>query len=343
MWRLRPPSEGASSCIAIGSAHSVAMRLAVLFPGQGSQYLGMADPWLEHRAGKKVLHRASKALGWDIVETSRDPEALKRTDVVQPAIFACDVAAFMVLRAEGLAFHAAAGHSLGEYAALVAGGVMDLRRGLQALAVRASAMQKASEESPGAMTALLGLSLEEARDVCDVAGRAAVLAVANENGSKQIVLSGSVAAIERAEELARGRGGRIVRLQVAGAFHSPLMESAVQPVREAISRIDFHTPDFPIVPNASGKPTTQPLVLRDLLARHVISPVRWELSMRAMAEMGIEAYVEAGPGDVLGKLARRAVPESEVRSVGSPKDARALAEALRRPSATAPARESSEI
>ncbi|HYT77762.1 MAG TPA: acyltransferase domain-containing protein, partial [Actinomycetota bacterium] len=91
------------------------MRLAVLFPGQGSQYLGMADPWLEHRAGKKVLHRASKALGWDVVEASRDPEALKRTDVVQPALFACDVAAFMVLRAEGLAFHAAAGHSLGEY------------------------------------------------------------------------------------------------------------------------------------------------------------------------------------------------------------------------------------
>ena len=330
-------------CISNGYARPVAMRLAVLFPGQGSQYPGMADPWLEHRAGKKVLHRASKALGWDVVEASRDPDRLKRTDVVQPAIFACDVAAYVVLRAEGVAFHAAAGHSLGEYAALVASGVMDLRRGLQALAVRASAMQKASEENPGAMTALLGLSLEDARDVCEVAGRGDVLAVANENGSKQIVLSGSAAAIERAEELARGRGGRIVRLQVAGAFHSPLMESAVQPVREAISRIDFHTPEFPVVPNASGKPTTQAFVLRDLLARHVISPVRWELSMRAMAEMGVQAYVEAGPGDVLGKLARRAVPESEVRSVGSPADARALAEELRQRSATAPARESSEI
>jgi [acyl-carrier-protein] S-malonyltransferase len=121
------------------------------------------------------------------------------------------------------------------------------------------------------------------------------------------------------------------------------MESAAQPVREALSRIDFHRPDFPIVPNASGKPTTQPLVLRDLLGRHVTSPVRWELSLRAMAEMGIEGFVEAGPGDVLGKLARRAVPDSEVRSVGSPDDARALAEELRRPSATTPAKESSEI
>jgi [acyl-carrier-protein] S-malonyltransferase len=319
------------------------MRLAVLFPGQGSQYPGMADPWTQHRAGKKVLHKASRALGWDVVEKSRDPEALKRTDVVQPAIFACDVAAFMVLKAEGVRFQAAAGHSLGEYAALVAGGVMDLRRGLQALAVRASSMQKASEATPGAMTALLGLSLDEARDVCEVAGRGDVLAVANENGAKQVVLSGSVAAIERAEELARGRGGKTVRLSVAGAFHSPLMEPALQPVREAISRIDFDTPEFPIVPNASGKPTTQPLVLRDLLARHVISPVRWELSMRSMYEMGIEGFIEAGPGDVLGKLARRAVPEAEVRSVGSPDDARAVAEEARRPSPTAPARESSEL
>ena len=303
----------------------------------------MADPWLGHKAGKKVLHRASKALGWDVVETSRDPEALKRTDVVQPAIFACDVAAYMILRSEGVSFEAAAGHSLGEYAALVAAGVMDLRRGLTALSVRASAMQKASEESPGGMTALLGLSLEQARELCDVAGRGDVLAVANENGAKQIVLSGSVTAIERAEELARGRGGRTVRLPVAGAFHSPLMDAAVQPVRDALARIEFHAPAFPIVPNASGKPTTQPLVLRDLLGRHVISPVRWELSMRAMAEIGIDGFVEAGPGDVLGKLAKRAVPEGNVRSVGSPDEARALAEELRRPGARTGARESSEI
>src|SRR5438094_721096 len=127
------------------------MKVAVLFPGQGSQYVGMADPWLEHKAGKKVLHRASKALGWDVVEISRDPEALKRTDVVQPAIFACDLAAFAVLEAEGMPCDAAAGHSLGEYAALVAAGVMDLKHGLEALSVRATAMQQASETNPGAM------------------------------------------------------------------------------------------------------------------------------------------------------------------------------------------------
>src|SRR5919204_4217824 len=293
-WRLRSTLEGASSCVPIADAP---MQLAVLFPGQGSQYPGMADPWTQHRAGKKVLHKASRALGWDVVERSRDPEALKRTDVVQPAIFACDLAAYAVLREEGVPCHAAAVHSLGEYAALVAAGVMDLKHGLQALAVRARAMQAASEANPGGMTALIGMTLDEARDVCEVAGRGDVLAVANENGPKQTVLSGSVAAIERAEELARARGAKAVRLQVAGAFHSPLMDTAVQPVREAISRINFRPPAFPIIPNASGKPTEQPLALRDLLARHLSSPVRWDASVRSMAEMGVTMFLEAGPGD----------------------------------------------
>jgi len=293
----------------------------------------MADPWLDDKRAKRVLHKCSKVLGWDVVEASRDPEALKRTDIVQPAIFACDLAAYAVLREEGVPCHAAAGHSLGEYAALVAEGALDLKHGLQALAVRAKAMQEAAEQNPGAMTALIGMSVQEAWEVCEVAGRGDKLAVANENGPKQTVLSGSVAAIERAEEVARTRGAKAVRLQVAGAFHSPLMDSAVQPVREAISRINFHTPRFPIVPNSSGKPTTQPLVLRDLLSRHIGSPVKWDASLRSMAEMGVTYFIEAGPGDVLAKLARRAVPGAEVRTVGSPDEARAVGQEIRQPAA----------
>jgi [acyl-carrier-protein] S-malonyltransferase len=309
------------------------IRVGMLFPGQGSQYPGMADPWLEHPAGSAVLTETSEILGWDLVEASRDGEALKRTDVVQLTLFACDLAAFAVLKAEGVPCHAAAGHSLGEYAALVASGAVALHPGLTALAARAEAMAKASDDTPGAMTALIGMSPEDAHSVCDVAGRGDILAVANENGPKQIVLSGTVAAIERAEELARSRGGKAVRLPVAGAFHSPLMAGAVQPVREAISRIEFRHPEFPLVPNASGKPTTQPLVLRDLLSRHLISPVRWEASMRAMADMGITWFIESGPGNVLGKLAGRAVPGSTIRFAGSPDEARAIAEELREPTA----------
>src|SRR5438876_2719789 len=256
------------------------MQIATLFPGQGSQYPGMADPWQGHPVGREILERCSAIVGWDVVETSRDPKALKRTDTVQLTVFACDLAAFEVLKAEGVGCNVAAGHSLGEYAALVASGAVALEPGLAALAARATAMEKASFENPGAMTAIVGLSLREAMEVCEVAGRGDVLAVANENSPKQTVLSGSLTAVERAEELARSRGGKAIRLSVAGAFHSPLMSSAVQPVREALSRIHFERPAFPIIPNASGKPTTQPLVLRDLLSRHLISPVRWDASMQ---------------------------------------------------------------
>jgi [acyl-carrier-protein] S-malonyltransferase len=303
--------------------------VAVVFPGQGSQYPGMADAWSEHPAGNELLTRASGILGWDVVQTSRDPDALTRTDIVQPAVFACDLAAFAVLRAEGVPCDVAAGHSLGEYAALVASGAVELEPGLSALAARAQAMAQASDAKPGTMTAIMGLSLEDAREVCEVAGRGDTLAVANENGPKQTVLSGSLAAITRAEELARSRGAKAVRLQVAGAFHSPLMAPAVQPVREALSRIHFAVPSFPVIPNASGRPTTQPLVLRDLLSRHLVSAVRWDQTMRAMADMGVGVVIEAGPGEVLGKLARRALPEAIVRSVGSPAQVAEVAALLR--------------
>lgn len=306
------------------------MKIAYLFPGQGSQYPGMADPWVGHPASMEILERCSKVLGWDVVEESRDASALARTEIVQPAVFACDVAAFAALQAEGVPCHAAAGHSLGEYAALVASGAVDLEPGLEALASRAEAMGRASRHNPGAMTALIGVTLEEAREICDVAGRADVLAVANENGPKQTVLSGSVTAIERAEELARGRGAKAVRLNVAGAFHSPLMEPALGPVREAISKVTFHKPAFELVPNVSGSPTSKPLALRDLLSRHLVSPVKWDASLQAMAGSGITWFLEAGPGDVLAKLARRAVNGSTVRTVNSPDEARAVADEVRR-------------
>jgi [acyl-carrier-protein] S-malonyltransferase len=267
-------------------------------------------------------------LGWDVAERSRDADALALTEVVQPAVFACDLAAFAVLQAEGLRVDVAAGHSLGEYAALVASDAVDLEPGLSALAKRAEAMGTASREHPGAMTALIGLSPEDAHEVCAIAGRGDVLSVANENGPKQTVLSGSVAAIEKAEELARTRGAKAIRLSVAGAFHSPLMEPALPAVREAISKVDFRRPAFTIVPNVSARPTQQPLELRDLLSRHLVSPVRWDATLRAMDAMGVTVFVEAGPGDVLAKLARRAVPGASVFAVGSPAKGREAVEGL---------------
>jgi [acyl-carrier-protein] S-malonyltransferase len=303
------------------------VKTAVLFPGQGSQYVGMADPWADHAEARAVLDECSEVLGYDVIEACRSEERLADTAVVQPALFACDMAAFRVLRAEGLRVDAAAGHSLGEFVALVAAEATDLRPTLEAVAERGRAMHEAGDANPGGMTALVGLSPDEAADICRVAGRGDVLMVANENSPKQTVLSGSVPAIERAEDLARSRKCRVVRLKVAGAFHSPLMRPALVRVRGAIARLEFRPPRFPVIPNASGRPTSQASALRDLLSRHLVSPVKWERSMRAAGDdLGIEHFVEAGPGDVLAKLTKRCVPDAQATSVGTPSEARALAE-----------------
>jgi [acyl-carrier-protein] S-malonyltransferase len=304
------------------------VRLAVLFPGQGSQYPGMADPWTGHEAGRAVLEEISTVWERDVVRLCRDEVALTSTELVQPALFACDLAAFRVLGAEGLRFEATAGHSLGEYVALVAAGTLEPGEAFRAVLERGRAMQAAAETTPGSMTALIGLSPEDAAEVCAIAGRGGVLEIANENAPKQIVLSGSATAVELAERLARSRGARAVRLRVAGAFHSALMEPALPRVREAVSRLSFREPDMLVVPNGSGRPTREPSALRDLLSRHIVSPVRWERSMRAMADAGIVSFVEAGPGDVLTKLLRRCVPGATAVPVGSPADAAAARTSL---------------
>ncbi len=305
-----------------------AVGVAVLFPGQGSQYAGMADPWAGHDAGRAVLEEASEVMGSDLVEGSRDDEALSTTEFVQPALLACDVAAFRVLEAEGMHFGAAAGHSLGEFAALVAADVLDLPSAIAVVVARGRAMQMASDARQGTMTALIGVGPDGAPEICDVAGRGDVLAVANENASNQIVLSGSVEAIQRAEEQAKSRGARAIRLKVAGAFHSPLMQAAVEPIREALAGIDFREPRFPIVANVTGRFVGEPAALRDALARHVVSPVRWQRSMETFVDAGYDLFVEAGPGQVLTKLAKRGFPQVRAAAVGSPEEAGALARSV---------------
>lgn len=304
------------------------MAVAIVFPGQGSQYPGMADAWTQHPASRAVLDEVSEAMGRDLAASCHDEALLATTEFVQPALFACDVAAARVLEAEGVRTAAAAGHSLGEYAALVAAGALDLIPAMHAVIERGAAMQMASEQRPGTMTALLGPTTEEAAELCEIAGRGDVLAVANENAAKQTVLSGSVEAIERVEELARSRGAKAIRLNVAGAFHSPLMQPALARVREAVAALDIREPAFPVVPNVSGRPTTEPSAIRDQLARHVVSPVRWSRSVEAMAATGVDAFVEVGPGDVLTKLVRRTVSGVEATAVGSPEEAKAFAERL---------------
>lgn len=300
------------------------MRAAAVFPGQGSQYVGMADPWLDHEAGRAVLREASEAMGRDLVEACRDEAALATTDFAQPAILACDVAAFRVLESLGATFLGAAGHSLGEFAALVAAEVLTLADALAIVLIRGRAMQEAGELRPGAMTALLGVGAQDAQALCDEARGHDVLLVANENSPQQVVISGSVPALERAEALAAGRRMRTVRLKVAGAFHSPLMESAVAPLAAAIGAAILGPPRFPVASNVTGELVEGTEELRSLLERHVISPVRWERCAQALTGAGADTFVEAGPGDVLTKLAKRVVPGARAVAVGSPETAAQL-------------------
>jgi [acyl-carrier-protein] S-malonyltransferase len=288
----------------------------------------MADAWTSHPASKAVLEEASTILHRDIVEGSRDGAALATTDFVQPALLALDVAAFRVLRDEGAAFAGAAGHSLGEFAALVAAEALELTAALEIVIVRARAMQAAGDRRPGTMTALLGVGPEDAAALCNEVRGDDVLIVANENSPRQVVLSGSVPAIERAEALASRRKIRAVRLKVAGAFHSPLMESAVEPLSAAIDTFAFGRPRFPIATNVTGGLVEDPEELRALLKRHVISSVRWERSVRALQEAGADLFVEAGPGHVLTKLAKRVVPGARAVAVGTPEDAATVASSL---------------
>lgn len=298
--------------------HNVDKTVAVVFPGQGSQFAGMADPWTQHPAGRTVLDEASEAMGRDVAEGCRKGSSLATTEFVQPALLACAVAAFRVLEAEGVVFGGAAGHSLGEFAALVAADVVGLAEALDVVVIRGRAMQRAGEERPGTMTALLGVDAVQAAALCDEARDDDVLVVANENSPVQVVISGSIPAIERAETLAKERKMRAVRLNVAGAFHSALMEPAIAPIVERLASIDFATPRFPIAENVAGALVDDPDELRALLGRHVVSPVRWESCMRALSDAGATTFVEAGPGDVLTKLAKRVVPEATAVAVGSP-------------------------
>jgi [acyl-carrier-protein] S-malonyltransferase len=306
----------------------MAVGVALVFPGQGSQFVGMADPWLEHEAGRAVLTQASEALGRDVVTGCHDETELASTDFVQPALLACDVAAFRILEAEGASVMGVAGHSLGEFAALVASGVIELDTALDLVVVRGRAMQEAGRERPGTMTALLGVDAERAGELCDAARGDEVLIVANENSPQQTVISGSVGAVERAERMAADQRIRAVRLKVAGAFHSPLMEPAVTPLSEAIDRSSFQAPRFPVAANVSGELTWDPEELRELLRRHVVSPVRWEGCARSLAAGGADTFVEAGPGDVLTKLAKRVVPDARAVSVGNPAEVAAFVASL---------------
>lgn len=304
------------------------MSYAVLFPGQGSQYVGMCSDVLEMRAD--LFAEAGEVLGWDLASViSYGPdELLTSTDRAQPALYATSFALWEAFRSHtDPAPAAGAGHSLGEYTALAASGAMSFREGMHLVAERGMAMSDAASVSDSGMAALLGADDEIANEVC--AARVAAggrLYVANLNAPGQVVVAGADADLDWLDANSRELGiRRVMRLNVAGGFHSPFMASAAERLDHALSRVEFSIGGFDVYANATAAPTIEP---RASLREQLTSPVRFSETLEAMAASGIDTFVHIGPGDVTAGLARRTVPGANIHVVASVDDARDVGKAL---------------
>ena len=287
------------------------MKTAYIFPGQGSQFPGMAkDLYSKH---KELMERANEVLGFRITDIMFEGTAddLKATKVTQPAIFLHSVLLSMEQEQQP---DMVAGHSLGEFSALVAAGAMDWEDGLRLVAIRAREMQKCCEKVPGTMAAIIKLPDEVIEQVC--AGIPGVVP-ANFNSPGQVVISGEEQAVDTACEQLKAAGAkRAIKLPVSGAFHSPLMEPARTELAGAIEATPFHAPRCPIYQNVTAQATTDPEEIKANLLKQLTSPVRWTQSVRNMREAGATHFVELGPGEVLQGLVRRILPEEGLEIEG---------------------------
>lgn len=283
------------------------MKKAYVFPGQGAQFPGMAKEIYEkNEKARSMLERANEVLGFRITDIMFEgtAEDLRQTKVTQPAIFLHSVVLSECL--PGYAPDMTAGHSLGEFSALVAAGAMDFEEGLRLVSIRAQAMQKACETAPGAMAAVIALPAEKIEDIClDVSrkGGLGTVIAANYNCDGQIVISGDSAAVEEACIRMKAAGAkRALPLPVGGAFHSPLMEPARAELAEGIEKAVFRTPVCPVYQNVTARPSTDPKEIKSNLLAQLTAPVLWTQSVMNMIADGADHFIELGPGKVLQGL-----------------------------------------
>ena len=281
------------------------MKKAYVFPGQGSQFPGMAKALYDTNAtAKEMLEKANDILGFRITDIMFEgtPEDLKATKVTQPAVFLHSVV--LAKCYDGFSPDMVAGHSLGEFSALAAAGAMDFEDALRLVSIRARAMQKACEIKPSTMAAIIALPDEKVEEIC--AGCSGVVVPANYNCNGQIVISGEVEAVNEACEKCKAAGAkRALVLQVGGAFHSPLMEPARVELAEGIETTSFKTPVCPVYQNVTALPSTDPDTIKKNLLAQLTSPVKWTQSVKNMIADGAGYFMEIGPGNVLQGLIRK--------------------------------------
>jgi [acyl-carrier-protein] S-malonyltransferase len=288
-------------------------KIAFLFPGQGAQTVGMGRQAADALpAARRLYDEAGEILGYDLARLCFDgpAEELDSTVISQPALFVTSLAAIELLRAGSpdvvLSCEAAAGLSLGEYTALVFAGAMSFEQGLRLVQIRGTAMQQAADATPSGMVSILGLERPQVEELCEKARQGETLQIANLLCPGNIVISGTNAACERAAEMAPQAGAmKAVPLAVAGAFHTPIMESAIGQLSDALDQTDIKRPSIPVIFNVDAQSHDDPAEIRRLLVRQLVSPVRWEDSLRKLLADGYDQFYEVGPGRVLRGLLKR--------------------------------------
>jgi [acyl-carrier-protein] S-malonyltransferase len=284
-------------------------QIAFLFPGQGSQSIGMGLAVADNfPASKTYFDQAQRVLGWDLLEACRQgpDDRLKQTDVAQPALYVTGYAAYKTLESHGLKPQGVAGHSIGEYAALAAAGVFGFVEGLELVKARARLMKEAGQSNPGSMMAILGLEGAQVKAVCQEASAKGVVAAVNFNSPEQTVIAGTAAGLEEAGRLASAKGAkRVIPLNVAGAFHSPLMAEAAQGMMEMIAKPSFNRAAVPVAMNADGRLHQAPEDIRQQLELQLDHAVLWVASIQPLKADGAHFFVECGAGRVLTGLLRR--------------------------------------